>query len=88
MENKGKETVPELLKIAARLQKLRKEKGYKSYEHIAYELGMSRSAYWRLESGENFSMKTLLKVCKVLEISLEEFFQGIDVPKTTKKKKK
>ncbi|MGZ4054394.1 MAG: helix-turn-helix domain-containing protein [Bacteroidia bacterium] len=79
---------PELEKIAARLKEIRKEKGFKNYEHIAFELGMSRSAYWRLESGENFSLKTLIRICKLLEITLEDFFEGVSVPKVIVKKKK
>jgi transcriptional regulator with XRE-family HTH domain len=85
---KKTEKIPELEKIAARLKELRKEKGYKNYEHIAFDLGMSRSAYWRLESGENFSLKTLIKICKELGVTLEDFFQGMDFPKPIKKKKK
>ena len=80
--------LPELNEVAKRLKLIRIEKGYKSYEHIAFELGMSRSAYWRLESVENFSMKTLVKVCKLLGITLEEFFHGVQVPKNEKKKRK
>ncbi len=71
---------PELKAIAERLRQLRKAKGYKNYEHIAFELGMSRSAYWRLETGANFELKTLIKICKLLELSLEEFFNGIKLP--------
>lgn len=82
------EKLPELLVISDRLKAIRKEKGYANYEHIAFELGMSRSAYWRLESGENFSMKTLLKVCGLLGVTLEEFFTGVSIPKIGKKKKK
>jgi transcriptional regulator with XRE-family HTH domain len=66
--------------IANRLKELRKAKGYSNYEHIAYALEMSRSAYWRLESGVNFELKTLIKFCRLLEITLEEFFAGIDLP--------
>lgn len=66
--------------IANRLRELRKAKGYSNYEHIAYALEMSRSAYWRLESGVNFELKTLIKFCRLLEITLEEFFVGIDLP--------
>jgi transcriptional regulator with XRE-family HTH domain len=80
--------MPELESIAKRLQGIRKEKGYKNYEHIAFDLGMSRSAYWRLETGVNFEIKTLIKICKLLGITLEDFFQGIDVPRPEKKKKK
>jgi len=41
---------------------------------------MSRSAYWRLETGANFELKTLIKICRLLNVSLEEFFQGITIP--------
>lgn len=75
---------PEFGLIASRLKELRKQKKYDSYEHIAFVLGMSRSAYWKLESGANFEMKTLIKVCRVLEVSLEEFFRGIDLPAAKK----
>lgn len=85
---KKDEKIPELLIIAEKLKAFRKEKGYKSYEHIAFELGMSRSAYWRLESGENFNLKTLIKICKLLDVTLKEFFEDVEVPKAGKKKKK
>ncbi len=67
--------------IAQRLKELRKAKGFSNYEHIAYALEMSRSAYWRLETGVNFELKTLIKICRLLDITLEEFFTGIDIPK-------
>ena len=60
--------------ISKRLKQLRKEKVFKNYEHFAYELGMSRSAYWRIEKGSNFEMKTLFRICKLLGISVQEFF--------------
>jgi transcriptional regulator with XRE-family HTH domain len=60
--------------ISKRLKQLRKEKGFKNYEHFAYELGMSRSAYWRIEKGSNFEMKTLFRICNLLGISVQEFF--------------
>ena len=60
--------------ISNRLKELRKEKGFKNYEHFAYELGMSRSAYWRIEKGSNFEMKTLFRIFKLLGISVQEFF--------------
>ena len=82
MENSNsKPNQEELNAIALRLKELRKAKGYSNYEHIAFDLEMSRSAYWRLETGANFELKTLIKICRLLEISLEEFFKGIDIPK-------
>jgi transcriptional regulator with XRE-family HTH domain len=74
--------------ISLRLKELRKSKGYNNYEHIAFELNMSRSAYWKLESGKNFEIKTLIKVCKLLEITLEDFFKGIQLPKANFKTQK
>jgi transcriptional regulator with XRE-family HTH domain len=88
LKTKPSDKIPELITIGKRLAYLRKELGFGNYEHIAYELQMSRSAYWRLESGENFSIKTLLKVCKHLNITLEEFFQGVQLPKKVKIQKK
>jgi hypothetical protein len=41
---------------------------------------MSRSAYWRLETGANFELKTLIKICVLLGVTLEEFFVGIKQP--------
>ena len=84
---KGAEIVnneEEFKAISLRLKELRKSKGYNNYEHIAFELNMSRSAYWKLESGKNFEIKTLIKVCRLLEITLEDFFKGIQLPKTQK----
>jgi len=81
MENPNQKTnLEELNAIANRLKKLRKAKGYTNYEHIAFALEMSRSAYWRLETGANFELKTLIKICRLLDVSLEEFFQGITIP--------
>ena len=34
----------------------------------------SRSAYWRIEKGYNFEMKTLFRICKLLGITVQEFF--------------
>jgi transcriptional regulator with XRE-family HTH domain len=70
----------ELNAIALRLKELRKAKGYSNYEHIAFDLEMSRSAYWRLETGVNFELKTLIKICRLLDVSLEDFFKGIEIP--------
>ncbi|MBU3661511.1 MAG: helix-turn-helix transcriptional regulator [Flavobacteriales bacterium] len=65
----------DFLWISNRLKELRKDRGFNNYEHFAFELGMSRSAYWRIERGSNFEMKTLLRICKVLNISLQDFFK-------------
>ena len=86
MENSNPKLNQEELKaIANRLKELRKLKGYSNYEHIAFDLEMSRSAYWRLETGVNFELKTLIKICRLLDVSLEEFFKDIKIPASKQK---
>ena len=86
MENSNPKLNQEELKaIANRLKELRKLKGYSNYEHIAFDLEMSRSAYWRLETGVNFELKTLIKICRLLDVSLEEFFKDIIIPASKQK---
>lgn len=79
-DSNKKDNIEELDAIALRLKELRKAKGYSNYEHIAFALEMSRSAYWRLETGANFELKTLIKICRLLDVSLEDFFKGINIP--------
>ena len=67
--------------IALRLKELRKSKGYKIYEYFAFDLNMSRSAYWRLESGANFELKMLIRICELFKITLADFFEGVHFPK-------
>ena len=87
MENSNQQLkLEELNAIAVRLKELRKAKGYSNYEHIAFALEMSRSAYWRLETGANFELKTLIKICRLLDVTLEDFFKGIKVPTSNIKK--
>lgn len=74
--------------ISLRLKELRKSKGFNNYEHIAFELNMSRSAYWKMESGKNFEIKTLIKICRLLDITLEDFFNGIKLPSKSNPSKK
>lgn len=64
-----------------RLKSLRKEKGYSNYEHIAYELGMSRSQYWNYEAGRNIEIKTLLRILALLDVSIVDFFIGLEQEK-------
>lgn len=36
---------------------------------------MSRSAYWRLESIANFELKTLIRICELLKMTLADFLK-------------
>ncbi len=64
-----------LNKLGKRLKYFRKSKGYSNYEHLAYDLGVSRSQYGKYENGGNIKFTTLCKILNHLDISLEEFFK-------------
>ena len=66
-----------ILKIAEKIKAMRKAKGYKSYDVFAWDNELSRISYWRMETGVNFRIETLLKVLDVHKISLSEFFKDI-----------
>lgn len=70
--------------ISKKLQFYRIEKGYSNYEHFAYDIGISRSQYGRYEKGANMKLNTLLKILNFLNVSIEEFFSGIDDHKIIK----
>ena len=66
-------------KISKRIKQLRIEKGYTSYIHFADEHNMQGKQYWKIEEAKvDYRMSTLLRVLKGLDISLEEFFKGLD----------
>ena len=60
--------------IASKLKKIRIEKGYTSYENFAYQNDLPRVQYWRMEKGTNFTIKNLLKILEIHQMSLEDFF--------------
>lgn len=63
-----------VLKLAKRIKDLRKKAGYTSYESFAYEHNITRSQWGRYERGEDIRFSSLIKVCNVFKISLEDFF--------------
>ncbi|MBL1280763.1 MAG: helix-turn-helix transcriptional regulator [Fluviicola sp.] len=64
--------------VSIQLKKYRIERGFTNYEHLAYEVGISRSQYGRYEKGANMKLSTLLKILNFLNVSIEDFFKGID----------
>lgn len=77
---KEKEEVdPRIKAIAEKLKQLRKDKGYKSYETFAWDNDINRVQYHRMEKGENFTLKSLLKILDVHKLTLQEFFEDIKV---------
>lgn len=65
-------------KVAAKLKKIRIEKGYTSYENFAWDNNLPRVQYWRIEKGNNFTINTLLKILDIHKMSLEEFFKDLE----------
>ena len=69
---------PRIVIIGQELRKLRMEKGYTNYEHFAYDSGLSRNQYWRLEKGQNFKISSLLRILDNHGVTLKEFFERFD----------
>lgn len=61
--------------IAKKLEAIRKEKGYTSYENFAIEHGISRMQYWRMEKGTNFQFESFLRILDAHKMTLAEFFK-------------
>lgn len=77
MEDLEKNIELKINQISQKLKEIRLSKGYTSYETFAYENELNRVQYWRIESGRNITLKTLIKVLEIHEISLEEFFKDL-----------
>lgn len=69
-----------LLAIGQKLRELRQNGGFEGgYVGFAiHHVGMQPKQYWKLEAGTaNFTIRSLLKVLAVHEISLGEFFEEL-----------
>lgn len=63
--------------IADKIKQLRIKAGYSSHENFAWEHELSRVQYWRVESGANITLKTLLRILDIHNLTLEDFFKGV-----------
>lgn len=64
----------QLRELGNRLKYYRKLRGYTNYEHLAYDLGISRSQYGKYENGGNIKFSTLSKILNHLDVDLKDFF--------------
>lgn len=69
-----KELDPRMKEIGDKLRQLRIEAGHSNYETFAWDKGIGRMQYWRMEKGSNFTFASLFKVLDAHGISLAEFF--------------
>lgn len=76
-KEKAKELDKRIILISNKLEKMRKDAGYTSYENFAIEHGISRMQYWRMEKGSNFTFESLLKILDAHKISVSDFFNDI-----------
>lgn len=67
-----------LIEIGGMFRKLRKEAGYSSQENFAYDHGISRIQYSRIESGANMQLKTFFNMLNIHGISAKEFFDRVE----------
>ncbi len=65
---------PKIETILARIQEIRKQKGY-SLENMADELDISHSAYYKLENNQSrLTVERLIDISKILNTSLADLF--------------
>lgn len=63
--------------IGAHIKALRLKAGYTSYETFATDHGLPRKNYWRIETGYNFTIDTLLRILDIHKMTLAEFFKDL-----------
>ena len=85
IQNSDDEEAIYLKRIGERLKHFRKKAGYTNYEYFAYDHNISRPQYGKYEAGANIQLNTLIKILKAMNVTLEEFFKGIDLPKSDSK---
>ena len=77
-KKEARELDTRILKVAGKLERMRIDRGFTSYENFAIEYGISRMQYWRMEKGTNFTFESLLKILDAHNITLGEFFSDIE----------
>jgi hypothetical protein len=65
---------PRLKQIGQKLKQLRLDKGYSSYEAFAFDHELPRVGYGRHEQGSNLTLKSLLRLLDIHQVSLADFF--------------
>ncbi len=78
MKPKEQEIDKRIILIAEKIKQLRKNSNYTSYEDFALENDLDRKQYWRVENGSNITLKTLIKILDIHNLSLKAFFSSIE----------
>lgn len=75
MDNTEENIFTQIEKVAQKIKRLRKDKGFSSFEAFANEYDLDRVQYWRVEKGSNITLKTFFRILEIHSISPEEFFK-------------
>lgn len=77
MKNLDPEVQPKLVEIGAKVRKLRMSTGL-NYVAFAKKYGINKMTLFRIESGKEFQMGSLIKILRILKIeNLSTFFQDL-----------
>ena len=77
-EDKFTDQQTEVVKnIGNKIKQLRKQNKI-SYPELAKKIGMNKNSYYNLESGSNFTIRTLMTVLDYYGMNIKEFFCDID----------
>ncbi len=63
--------------LGRHIRDLRIKAGYTSHEDFANEHGFSMKQYWRLETGHDFKISTLLRLLDAHKVNYHDFFKDI-----------
>lgn len=77
MEKSKEELDKEILQVAEKIKDLRIKAGFTSYENFAFTKDINRVQYYRIEKGQNITLKTLIKVLKIHNLTIQEFFRDL-----------
>ncbi len=70
--------IEDLMKKIGKRIRYHRKKVEKNYEVFAQKYGINKVTIQRMETGQNFTINSLLQVLGILGISLEDFFTGLD----------
>jgi transcriptional regulator with XRE-family HTH domain len=78
IQDKKKLPNKDLINLGKRIKEIRIKLGYSNYENFAFEHDIPRAQYGRYENGEDLRYTSLLRVIRAFDMTLEEFFKGMD----------
>ncbi len=77
MDNLEDKIIQQIERVSKKIKRLRKAKGFTSFEAFANEYDLDRVQYWRVESGTNMTLKTFFRILEIHNITAQEFFSDI-----------